>query len=125
MSSDLLEISMRRIERAPRDRMRPFDRYGELVPDLYWYPLNEPARDGHEIYLIRFDPGASSVPHEHLGREEFMVLQGELVDCDGTVFRAGDFVSYAQGSQHYSTSETGCTLLVSVLGGRNTPARDM
>jgi len=35
------------------------------------------------------------------------------------VFKAGDFVSYSPGSRHFSSSASGCTLLVSLRGGNN------
>ena len=34
-------------------------------------------------------PGAVTVPHVHPGYEEFYVLEGEAVESDGTVIRAG------------------------------------
>ena len=34
------------------------------------------------------------------------------VEPDGTVFKAGDFVSYPPGSRHHSHSPDGCLLLV-------------
>ncbi len=42
------------------------------------------------------------------------MVEGELIENDGTVFRAGDFVLLKQGTQHNSRSETGCTLAVFV-----------
>ena len=47
-------------------------------------------------------PGAATLPHEHASVEDFLILEGELTDGDGTVFRAGDFVSYAPGTRHNS-----------------------
>jgi hypothetical protein len=44
--------------------------------------------------------------------EEFLMLDGELVDDDGLVFRAGDFVSYEPGTRHNSRSERGCLIAV-------------
>jgi len=44
--------------------------------------------------------------------EEFLILEGELVDDDGAVFRAGDFVSYDAGTHHNSWTETGCVIAV-------------
>ena len=43
---------------------------------------------------------------------EVLVLEGELIDSDGTVFKAGDFVSFAPGTHHWSRTETGCVLAV-------------
>ena len=118
---DLLDPAMRRVVSTADPDFRPYDRYGKLVPDLEWFPLSgETGNDEYECFLIRFKPGASSSPHEHTGTEEFLVLEGELEDPDGTVFKAGDFVSYQPGSRHYSVSPKGCVLLVN-LRGRNRP----
>ena len=40
------------------------------------------------------------------------MLEGELVDSDGTVFREGDCIAYAPGSQHHTSAPAGCTMLV-------------
>ena len=44
------------------------------------------------------EPGAQSVPHMHMGFEEFLMIEGELIDSDGTVFKSGEFVSFEPGS---------------------------
>jgi anti-sigma factor ChrR (cupin superfamily) len=68
------------------------------------------------------DAGAHSKPHEHTGHEEFLVLEGELIDCDGQRFDSGDYVRFQPGSKHGSTSPKGCTLLV-ILRGNNRALR--
>ena len=60
--------------------------------------------------------GARSKPHEHTGFEEFLVMDGELVDCDGRVYRSGDFVRLMPGSKHTSHTPDGCTILVMLRG---------
>lgn len=75
------------------------------------------ADAGEGCYLIRFAPGTSSTPHEHIGYEEFLMLDGTLTDCDGTVYRRNDFVSLKPGSKHVSVSEDGATLAVFIRGG--------
>jgi anti-sigma factor ChrR (cupin superfamily) len=44
--------------------------------------------------------------------EEFLVIEGDLVDSDGTTFGPGDFVSYDAGTHHNSWTETGCLIAV-------------
>ena len=44
--------------------------------------------------------------------EEFLILEGDLVDSDGTVFGPGDFVSYDAGTHHNSWTEAGCLIAV-------------
>ena len=72
---------------------------------------------GEGCYLVRFAPGTGSTPHEHIGYEEFLVLDGTLADSDGTVYRRNDFVSLKPGSKHVSVSVDGATLAVFVRGG--------
>ena len=67
---------------------------------------------GNGCYFMRMQPGAVTVPHVHAGTEDFFILEGDLVDDDGTVFKAGDFVSYAPGTRHNSWTENGCFIAV-------------
>jgi len=82
-----------------------------------------PSRDpctGFHIY--RMAPGTRSDAHEHTGDEEFLVLEGELTDHDGTVYRTGDLVWLRQGTQHWSHTEGGCLLAVHIpTAERNLP----
>jgi uncharacterized cupin superfamily protein len=43
--------------------------------------------------------------------EDFLVLEGELIESDGTVLKAGDFVSYQPGSAHSSRTDSGCLII--------------
>ena len=65
---------------------------------------------GQGWYVIRMEPGAASIPHTHESREEYLILEGDLIESDGTVLKSGDFVSYAPGTHHNSTTENGCLL---------------
>jgi anti-sigma factor ChrR (cupin superfamily) len=99
---------------------RPYDRYGSAIEGLSWLPLSRDETSDHDMFLLRFAPGARSRPHRHEGLEQFLVLDGLLVDDDGTAFQPGDFVRFASGSEHSSQSPEGCLLLVSIRG-RNRP----
>ncbi len=114
----LLDSTLRHVIKCGEIELRPYDRYGEPRGDMDWFPLSGKTGEGYECFLLRFQPGARSTPHEHSGHEQFLMLDGELEDCDGTVFRAGDFVTFKPGSRHYSVSKKGCTMLV-VLRGQN------
>jgi anti-sigma factor ChrR (cupin superfamily) len=61
---------------------------------------------------MRMQPGAVTLAHVHGGTEDFLMLEGELVDDDGRVFKPGDFVSYAPGTEHKSRTDTGCLIAV-------------
>jgi anti-sigma factor ChrR (cupin superfamily) len=108
----------RQIIDTSRAALRPDDRFGAPTPGLSWLPLDFDEARGEGLYLVRFAPGASSMPHEHVFGEAFIVLEGVLVDSDGQELRAGAFVRYDPGSRHFSTSPEGCLLGV-FLRGRN------
>ena len=40
------------------------------------------------------------------------MLEGELIDADGKVFKKGDFVSFEPGTIHSSHTNNGCLILV-------------
>ena len=102
----------------PPHRMKRADRSDRPARGGVSYcNISYDAEAGEGCYLVRFAPGAGSTPHEHIGHEEFLVLDGTLTDCDGTVYRRNDFVSLKPGSKHVSVSEDGATLAVFIRGG--------
>ena len=115
------DLVLRKLIRTPDEKFQSYNRYGKTLPGVEWLPLSGGANVGKEVYLIRFGPGSRSHPHVHRGSEEFLVLDGELTDDDGMIFRPGDFVRFESGSKHSSFSEEGCTLLVILAGGTNQP----
>ena len=62
-------------------------------------------------YLMRMAPGSSTVAHTHDCRKEFIVLEGQAIESDGTVLEPGDWIVYEPGSHHNTRTETGCLLL--------------
>jgi mannose-6-phosphate isomerase-like protein (cupin superfamily) len=101
----------RRIVRSDTP-FRAYDLEGPIQPDMSWLPVSYDRTTGNGCYLMRMQPGAVTVAHEHPGVEDFLMLEGELIDDDGVVFRPGDFVSYAAGTWHNSRTETGCLIAV-------------
>ena len=117
----MLDTSLRKIISTRDDEFKPYDRYVEPIPGMSWIALSGDLLNGEfECFLLRMDPGAQSRPHEHMGFEEFLVMEGELIDCDGSVYRNGDFVRLLPGSKHSSHTPNGCVLLV-MLRGNNRP----
>ena len=90
----------------------PFDRYGPVVPKMSWHKISFDEKTGFGSFIIKMDPGARSTPHTHIGYEEFLVIEGELMDADNTVFKKGDFVTFEPGSKHSSYTEKGALLMV-------------
>ena len=64
------------VSRAAFEPMRIDDR---VCDDVWWHNVSFDEKTGCGSYLMLLAPGASSNPHQHLGMEEFYVLEGELV----------------------------------------------
>lgn len=65
--------------------------------------------------LVQLEPGASFPRHTHCGDELALVLQGEVRDDSGCVFRSGDFAHMPSGSQHAFTAGEHEPLLLAVV----------
>ena len=83
---------------------------GPVQPEMSWLPVSFDRETQHGSYLMRMQPGAVTIAHDHPGMEEFLILEGDLVDWTGP--SSGDFVSYEAGTHHNSWTETGCLLAV-------------
>lgn len=105
-------MTRRQIVNAATAAYVPDERYGEPIAGMTWSNISYDLETGCGSFLLRMEPGTSSRPHEHVDFEEFFVIEGELTDDDGEVFRSGDFVSFKPGTIHWSTTQQGCTLVV-------------
>lgn len=92
----------------------PFVSDGKPIPGQSFLQLDRSFPPGVGFHVYRMAPNSSSQPHEHTCHEQFLVLEGELQDHDGHVYRTGDLALLRQGTRHYSTTKTGCTLAVFV-----------
>ena len=106
----------RRIANIHTSEFRPYvfpdgEALGDAVLQL---DDTRPLADGFHVY--RMPPGMTSRPHRHNGAEHFLILEGSLIDHDGTRFRVGDLVFYADGSEHSSYTPDGCLLAVFITG---------
>ncbi|MEM7194934.1 MAG: cupin domain-containing protein [Pseudomonadota bacterium] len=70
------------------------------------------GRTGYGFHIYRMQPGQTTVPHEHIGDEEFFLIEGDLVDHDGHEYLPGDIVWLRSGTKHCSYSKNGCLLVV-------------
>lgn len=112
------EAKGRRVLRCDSAAFLPYDLEGPLQPEIAWLPVSYERARGEGCYLMRMQPGAVTIAHEHEGTEDFLILEGELIDDDGRVLRPGDFVSYEAGTRHSSRTETGCLIAVFEWGKR-------
>ena len=73
----------------------PFDNYGSIVPGMYWHKISYDKKNGGQgTYLLKMDPNAKSLPHMHEGFEEFLILEGELIDLDKKNYKWFDIGSF-------------------------------
>jgi len=107
---------LRTIANVSTAQFEPMQIKGAVCDDVWWFNISFDEVSGRGSYLMIMAPGSFSAPHRHLGMEEFYVLDGEMVDFDGTIYGTGDFVSLKAGSQHQSTSPSGCKLIVTHHG---------
>jgi mannose-6-phosphate isomerase-like protein (cupin superfamily) len=103
--------SLRRIFATASVEMRPYDLDGPVQDDISYAPLSYEPDTQYGSYLMRMQPGAATIAHVHDRREEFLVLEGQAIESDGTVLNPGDWTVYEPGSSHNTRTETGCLLL--------------
>ena len=110
-------MSERFVKNINNLKFEPFDNYGEPVKGMSWHKISYDKKNGgFGTYILKMDPAAKSLPHIHQGFEEFLMLDGELTDPDGKVFKKGDFISFEPGSKHSSHTINGCLVLVFMRG---------
>jgi len=105
-------VSKRKITNPLNVKFEPFDNYGAPLTGMSWHKISYNKKTGQGSYILKMEPGAKSLPHKHINYEEFLVLNGELIDSDGKIFKKGDFITFEPGSTHSSYTKTGCLLLV-------------
>jgi hypothetical protein len=78
--------------------------------------LNASKPLGRGFHIYRMAAGETTVGHEHLSDEEFVMIEGDIVDHDGAVYGPGDVVWLRQGTRHSSYSPNGCLIAVYLDG---------
>ena len=110
-------MNKRKITDVYNLKFEPFDNYGEIIKGMSWHKISyDKSTGGQGTYVLKMEPGAKSLPHTHSGYEEFLILDGELIDLDGKIFKKGDFISFEPGSKHSSFTKIGCLVLVFMRG---------
>jgi anti-sigma factor ChrR (cupin superfamily) len=102
----------RKIANIRAAEFTPWDSEGVTESGTSILQLNAGQPKGVGFYIYKMEPGARSAPHRHGGAEEFLMINGELIDNDGTVYRPGDVVWLAAGTEHTSHSPGGCLIAV-------------
>ena len=50
----------------------PYDLEGPVQPEMSWLPVSFDRETQHGSYLMRMEPGAVTIAHDHPGMEEFL-----------------------------------------------------
>ena len=72
--------------------------------------FNDPSNNVATLHIVDIKTDAEVHYHKKM-TEIYLILEGELIESDGTVLKKGDFVSYPPASYHNSRTETGCLLI--------------
>ena len=107
-----ISTAERRVANIRTADFEPWDAEGGSEQGTSFLQLNPAAPCGTGFYVYKMEPGARSVPHRHGGAEEFLIIEGTLIDNDGTIYETGDLVWLAPGTEHTSWTETGCLIAV-------------
>ena len=105
-------MSKRKITNSLNVKFEPFDNYGVPIAGMSWHKISYNEKTGQGSYILKMEPGSKSLSHKHIDYEEFLILDGELIDSDDKIFKKGDFITFEPGSSHSSYTKTGCLLLV-------------
>ena len=112
-------MSKRKITKLNKLKFIPFNKYGKKIKGWSWHKISFNKKTNFGTYISKLDPGTKTIPHVHTGHEEFLILDGELIDSDGTIFKKGDFISYKPRSSHSSFTKKGCLILTFMRGHNN------
>ena len=112
-------MTKRKITKIDNLKFEPFDRYGKVIPGMSWHLVSYDKKTQYGTYISKLEAGTKTIPHVHTGYEEFMILEGELIDSDGTIFKKGDLVPFEPNTSHSSFTKKGCLILTFMRGQNN------
>ena len=88
-----------------------YDFEGPALDGVYQLDLSYDQETGHGAYMIRMEPGTITTKHVHTLREEYLIIEGDIIESDGTVLGPGDYIIYEPGSEHNSRTESGALII--------------
>ena len=115
-------MSKRKITKLNQLKFKPFNKYGAPIKGWSWHKISFNKKTNFGTYVSKLKPGTRTLEHIHSGYEEFLILEGELIDSDGQIFKKGDLVTYGPNSRHSSYTKKGC-LILTFMRGHNKPLK--
>jgi len=101
----------RRIVDTSTAKFSIYDFAGPPLEGVHQLDLSYDQETGHGAYMIRMEAGTVTTSHVHTLREEYLILEGDLIESDGTELKQGDYVIYEPGTKHNSRTVNGCVLV--------------
>lgn len=101
----------RKIIKTREATFSAYDFGGPVLDGVYQLDLTYDRETGNGAYLVRMEPGTETTAHVHSRREEYLIIEGDVIESDGTVLGPGDYVVYQPGTYHNSRTENGCLLI--------------
>ena len=115
-------MGKRKITNINQLKFKPFNKYGAPIKGWSWHKISFNKKTNFGTYISKLEPGTKTLEHIHSGFEEFLILQGELIDSDGQIFKKGDLITYGPNSKHSSYTKKGC-LILTFTRGHNKPVK--
>ena len=109
-------MNKRKITQLKSLKFKPFNKYGKKIKGWTLHIISFNRKTNFGTYISKLEPDTKTLAHIHSGHEEFLILEGELIDVDNKVFKKGDFVTFKPGSKHSSHTKDGCLILVFMRG---------
>ncbi len=109
--SEMKTAELREIVKTRSAEFSVYDFDGPVQEDMQLLKLSYDDETKQGAYMIRMEPGAETIAHVHRRREEYFIIEGDLVESDGKVLGPGDYVVYQPGSYHNSRTVNGCLLV--------------
>jgi len=103
--------NQRRIIHTKTAKYSVYDFAGPPLEGIRQLDLSYDPESGHGAYMIRMDAGTETTRHVPTVREEYLIIEGDLVESDGTELGPGDFVIYEPGTEHNSRTVNGCFMV--------------
>ena len=101
----------RRVINTQNAKYEDYDFDGPILKDIGQLDLTYDRETGLGAYMIRMQAGSETTRHVHTIREEYLIIDGDLVESDGLVLGPGDYVIYEPGTEHSSRTVNGCVLI--------------
>ena len=110
-TSERKTAELREVVKTASTMFSTYDFDGPVQEDMQLLKLSYDDETKQGAYMIRMEPGAETIAHVHQRREEYFIIEGDLVESDGKVLGPGDYVVYQPGSYHNSRTVNGCLLI--------------